>query len=179
MTRARQMIVPALVVAVSAAPAGLLAQGQQPSGDSVFRTPEALLTTLYTAVSATPGSPQDWGFVRTFFLEDALFVMRTSRTATSIFSLDGFIGDFQRFMALPGPRQAGFRERVVRTRPWIYRDMAHVLVLYEAHVPGSSRPPQQGVDSFLLVKRDGRWWIAAITNEVVDAEHPVPPELRG
>lgn len=178
MRQVRQAIVPALVVALSAAPAALVAQGQHPSDEHVFQAPETLLPALYSAVSGTPDSPQDWDVVRSFFLADAVFVMRTTRTATSIFSLDGFIQDFQQFMALPAVRQAGFRERVVRTRPWVYRDMAHVLVLYEAHVPGSPRPPQQGVDSFLLVKRDGRWWIAAITNEIVDAEHPVPPELR-
>jgi hypothetical protein len=31
----------------------------------------------------------------------------------------------------------------------------------------------------LLVRRDGRWLIAAATNELVTAARPVPPELRG
>ena len=81
-------------------------------------------------------------------------------------------------MGLPGPSRLGFQERIVRIRPWVYRDMAHVLVLYEAHIPGAGRPPQQGVDSHLLVWRGGRWWIAALTNDIVDAEHPVPTELQ-
>jgi hypothetical protein len=55
--------------------------------------------------------------------------------------------------------------------------MAHALVLYSACIPGAERPPQLGIDSFLLRKQGDRWWIAALTNDVVDEEHPVPPEL--
>jgi len=56
--------------------------------------------------------------------------------------------------------------------------MANVLVLYQAQIIGIGRPPQQGVDSWLLVRRDGRWFVAAVTNEVVTPDRPVPPELR-
>jgi hypothetical protein len=30
----------------------------------------------------------------------------------------------------------------------------------------------------LLVRREGRWFIAAATNELVTAARPVPPELK-
>jgi hypothetical protein len=56
--------------------------------------------------------------------------------------------------------------------------MAYVLVLYEAQISGFSMPPQQGVDSWLLVRRDGRSIIAAATNEIVTPARPVPLELR-
>lgn len=172
----RTALLAAAVVLV--VPGGLLAQAPQGIAAEAFQTPEGLLQTLYASVSGMPDAPQDWGFVRSMFLEEATVVLRTSRTETKVFSLDGFIEDFQQFMALPGPARLGFKERIVRLRPWVYRDMAHVLVLYEAHIPGAERPPQQGVDSHLLVWRDGRWWIAALTNDIVDAEHPVPGELR-
>jgi hypothetical protein len=51
-------------------------------------------------------------------------------------------------------------------------------VLYEASIPGWGRPPQQGIDSFQLIKKDGRWWIASITNDVPNPDHPVPEALR-
>jgi hypothetical protein len=60
----------------------------------------------------------------------------------------------------------------------IFRDIAHVLVLYEAIAPAMSRPPQQGVDSFQLIRKDGRWWIVSITNDIVTPETPAPPELQ-
>jgi hypothetical protein len=61
---------------------------------------------------------------------------------------------------------------------WEYGDTAHVLVLYEARITGFTMPPQQGIDSWLLVRQGGLWLIAAVTNEIVTPDRPVPPELR-
>jgi hypothetical protein len=63
-------------------------------------------------------------------------------------------------------------------KTWEFGDMAHVLVLYEAYITGSLVRATLGVDSWLLVRRDGRWMIAAVANELVSAANPVPPELR-
>jgi hypothetical protein len=59
-----------------------------------------------------------------------------------------------------------------------FGDMAHVLVLYEASIPGSERPPRQGVDSFQLIKTADRWWIVSITNEIPTIDSPIPAALR-
>ena len=58
-----------------------------------------------------------------------------------------------------------------------YWDMAHVLVLYEARITGDGRPPQQGIDSWSLVRRNDRWFIAAVTNELVTSRQTLPTEL--
>ncbi len=141
---------------------------------------------IYGLVSSSGGKPPDWDKVRACFLKEAVIVLRTSRTATTAFSLEGFIKDFVDFYERPFkrgeatvvPKDSGFTEKVVRMKAWEYGDMAHVLVLYEAQITGFSMPPQQGVDSWLLVRRDGRWIIAAATNEIVTPARPVPPELR-
>lgn len=113
-------------------------------------------------------------------------MLRSSRTAMTVFSLEGFIQDFIDFYKRPfktpeatfTPKDKGFSEKVLRIRTWEYGDIAHILVLYEAHITGSSRPPQQGVDSWQLVRRGGRWFVSAVMNEVVTPERPVPPELQ-
>ncbi len=151
----------------------------QPVGDFVAG--------VYGLVSAKGGSLPDWDKVRACFLREAVVVLRTGRTATTVFSLDGFIKDFVDFYERPFkrgnvtlvPRDSGFSEKVLAMKAWEYGDMAHVLVLYEAHITGAPMAPQQGVDSWLLVRRDGGWRIAAVTNEIVTPERPVPPELRG
>ena len=141
---------------------------------------------LYDLVSSSGGRLPDWDRVRAYFLPEAVIILRTSRTATTTFSLQGFIEDFVGFYERPFkrdtvvvvPKDSGFTEKVVRLQSWEYGDMAHVLVLYEARITGTAIAPQLGVDSWLLVRRQGRWFIAAATNEIVTADRPVPPELR-
>jgi len=134
-------------------------------------------------VSADPGKIPDWDRVRNLFLKEAVIVLRTSRAETTVFSLEGFIKDFVDFFDRPLTAKqvkasvSGFTERVVRVHVWQHWDIAHVLVLYEASVPGAPMPPTVGVDSWSLVRRNGRWWVAACTNDLVTREHPIPPEL--
>ena len=76
--------------------------------------------------------------------------------------------------SVPDP---GFTEEVIKMNTMAFGDIAHVLVLYESSIPGK-RPPTPGVDSFQLIRRDGRWWIASVTNEKPTPEWPIPAELR-
>jgi len=75
------------------------------------------------------------------------------------------------------PKQSGFTEKVVKLKAWEFADMAQVLVLYEAHLTNDPTPPQRGIDNWLLSRRDGRWVVVAVTNDLVTKDHPVPPEL--
>jgi hypothetical protein len=88
------------------------------------------------------------------------------------------VNDFVQFIERANVEQTGFVENILRMHTMVFKDMAHVLVLYEASHPGSGRPPQQGVDSFQLIRQDGRWRIAAVLNDIPDQTHPVPAALR-
>lgn len=152
--------------------------GTEPAGEvGAFATATGLVTELYKEVTFPAGGTPDWGRVRSMFLDQATVVLRTGREETTVFSVDGFVQDFIAFIERANVRETGFEERVLRTKPLIFGDIAHVLVLYEAVIPGSPRPPQQGVDSFQLIRKDGRWWIVAITNELPTPERPVPQEF--
>lgn len=148
---------------------------------------EAFIRQIYMDVSRPDGGTPDWDRVRGYFLDRALIVLRTTRTATTVFDVNGFLKDFIDFYAAERtvgtttlkPAVNGFTERVVRVKAWEHWDMAHVLVLYEAQVVGSPQAPQQGIDSWLLSRREGRWWIVACTNDLVTPDHPIPPELAG
>lgn len=170
-----------LIIGLAFAPATAqetAAPGAPPAGDVVAG--------LYGLVSSTAGRLPDWDKVRALFLKEAVIVLRTSRTAMTAFDLDGFIKDFVDFYERPFkrgeatvvPKESGFTERVVRMKVWEFGDMAHILVLYEAQITGFPMAPQQGIDSWLLVRREGRWLIAGATNELVTTARPVPAELR-
>jgi hypothetical protein len=154
------------------------AHAQTPSEDDALQTAEGVVTQLYELVTFEAGSTPDWDKVRSLFIDEAVIVLRTTRTATTVFSVDGFVNDFVTFIERANVAETGFTEKILRTKPTVFGDMAHVWVLYEASVPGSPRPPQQGVDSFSLIKQDGRWWIAAVTNEIPTPNRPVPLPLQ-
>lgn len=140
--------------------------------------PEAVVRQLYDLVTFEAGERPDWEQVRSAFLDQAVVVLRTSRDSTSVFTLDGFVEDFISFIEATKVKEVGFEEKIVRMHSVVLGDMASILVLYEAHVPGSPRPPQQGVDSILLSRRNEGWKIVAITNEIPTPERPLPAELR-
>lgn len=139
---------------------------------------EAVVRELYALVTFEPGTTPDWDAVRALFLDEAVVVLRTSRTATTVFTLEGFVNDFVTFIERANAEETGFEETIVKLVPVQFHDMANVWVLYEARIPGSPRPPQQGVDSFSLIRQGDRWRIVSITNDIPSPEHPIPEILR-
>ncbi len=115
--------------------------------------------------------------MKSMFIHDAVIVLRTSREASTIFNVEGFILDFITFIEKAKVRETGFEEKIIRVKPLVFGDIANILVLYEAHIPGSKRPPQAGVDNFSLIKKEGRWWIASIIKEIPTTGCPLPAEL--
>lgn len=139
---------------------------------------EAVVRALYDLVTFEAGTTPDWDEVRSLFIEEAVVVLRTSPAATTVFSLEGFVNDFVTFIERANVEATGFSEQILQLQGTEFHDMAHYWVLYQASIPGSPRPPQQGVDSFSLIRQDGRWLIASVTNDLPTREHPVPPMLR-
>jgi hypothetical protein len=138
----------------------------------------AVVHELYDMVTFPAGATPDWDEFRGLFLPGAVVVLRTGRTATSVFDLEGFVGDWLRFIEGSNIEETGFAERIIRTHETVFGDIAHVWVLYEAEIPGRDRPPQAGVDSFQLVRQPDGWKIASITNEIPTPDRPVPEVLR-
>ena len=147
-------------------------------GQGSVETPEGVVTEIYNLVSFEAGARPDWDKVRALFIPEAVVVLRTSREATTVFSVEGFVNDFITFVEQTPAGERGFTEKILNMKSLVFGDMAHVLVLYEAHITGSPRAPTQGVDSFSLIKRDGRWSIVAVTNELPTADRPIPAVLQ-
>jgi len=143
-----------------------------------FQTAESVVTELYRLVTVAKGETTDWDQVRNLFIPEAVIFLRVTKESTQVFSLEGWIDDFIAFNERAHVSERGFSEKIVRTVPLVFRDIAHVLVLYEASITDSPRPPSPGVDSIELIRKDGRWWIASITNDLPNEEHPLPESLR-
>ncbi len=142
-------------------------------------TADGVVAELYDIVTFDAGTTPDWDRARALFVDEAVVVLRTSREGSTTFSVEGWIADFVSFIENRNVVETGFIEKVVRTHSVVFGDIANIWVLYQPELPGSDRPAMQGVDNFSLVKKDGRWLIASITNEVVTPDRPVPEVLRG
>ena len=170
------MFVCATLILLTAGLGSAIAQEEKP--DPYVKDPETLVRHLYDQVTFPAGKTPDWNYVRTLFLKEATVVMRTGRDRTDTFSLDGWILDFVNFINDRNVKKTGFEEKVVKTDSMVFGDIAHVLVLYTSYLPGVTKTPREGVDSFHLVKKDGRWWIVSILNEIPTKERPKPSVLN-
>jgi hypothetical protein len=159
-------------------PCALASQAPQEATGEPWATAEGVVTELYDLVTFDAGTTPDWDKVKSLFLDEAIVVLRTSRTESTQFTLEGFVQDFVNFIERDNVVETGFVEKIIKLEPMVFRDIAHVLVLYEAQIPGRDRPPTLGVDSFQLIRKNDRWWIVSITNDLPSPDHPVPAPLR-
>lgn len=139
---------------------------------------EDVVRQVYDLVSFDAGTRPDWQQVRSRFLPEAVITLRTAKDKISVFTLDGFVQDFVDFIDRSKADERGFHERVVQLTGSTYGDVAEYKVVYEAQLQGSQRPPQQGLDIFLLIRTADGWKIAAITNELVSPGVPLPAGLH-
>jgi hypothetical protein len=159
--------------------AASVATAQTPAPDPRYQTAEGVVRELYRLVCVPVGGDTDWNQVRALFLPESVIVLRESKEGLTTFTLQGWIDDFIAYNKKARSSERGFEEKIVRISQTEFRDIAHVLVLYEARLlDWKDKPAQPGVDSIELVRRDGRWWIAAITNDIPNAENPIPAPLR-
>ncbi len=163
-----------VALALTISSGATLLHGQAQSEQEALETPEGVVTSIYDMVSFEAGSRPNWDRVRSIFIPEAVVVVRSSQEALTVFSVEGFVDDFVTFIENSPAGEMGFSEKVTRIESMVFGDMAHVFVLYEAHITDSPQPPTRGLDSFALIKKDGRWLIAALTNEVVTPDRPLP-----
>lgn len=150
---------------------------QDPVDHQAFQTAESVVTEIYKLVSFEKGTTPDWEKVKSLFIDDAVIVLRTSRDSMKVLSKQGFVDLFIHDIEKYQLDQRGFKETVISTKTTVFGNIAHCIVVYEVSVLDGSMPPMRGVDSFQLMKKNGRWYIVAITNEIPGPDNPIPEEF--
>jgi hypothetical protein len=158
----------------------LFSGAQQNAGtDTIFSDPESLVRGLYASVTFEAGTVPDWDYVRSFFLPEAVFGVRKTRTSMEVLDLEGFVGWWLEDIEKHKMKDRGFEESVERMKTTVYGNIAHCFVVYKARFKTPANAPGQlGLDGFALMKKDGRWWIVSITNDVITPQNPLPEDLR-
>jgi hypothetical protein len=161
-------------------PAVLGAGRQTPAGaPAVFADPESIVRGLYAAVTFDPGPGPDWEYVRSFFLPQAVIVVRKTRTTMETMTVSEFIQWFVDDVEKHKMKERGFAESVEKLKLTAMGDIAQAFVVYKARFKTPPDAPGQiGLDSWTLMKKDGRWWIVSCANEIPTPQWPLPEELR-
>ena len=149
----------------------------QTAADDVVKSAEAVVEGLYNLVSWEPGKIADWDKVKNLFHEDAVVSMRRSRTQMITLNKQGFVDLFIQDVNRYNLQATGFSEKIIKKKLTILGDAAYCTVLYEVSIPNNPNSVQRGVDSFHLLKKDGRWWITSIINEAGQGLI-IPEEVR-
>ncbi len=147
--------------------------------EDVFADPESLVRDLYAAVTFDPGNVPDWEHVRKFFTPEAVIAVRMTPTSMAILNVEEFVKWFDDDVKKYKMEERGFEETIETLKLTVFGDMAHCFVVYKARFKTPENlPGQLGLDSWGLLKKDGRWWIVSVTNDVVTPQRPLPEELR-
>jgi hypothetical protein len=149
-----------------------LAQTNETAED--LRSVEQVVRDVYDLVSWTDGNAPDWEVVREAFIPEAIVVLRYPPDL-KVMSVDGFLLDWLRFenqLAASGVN--GFQETVTSAVATEFGDVAHVSVVYESSIPGTTRPARPGVDLWSLIRIDGRWKVVSVVNELPRDDLPAP-----
>lgn len=155
------------------------------SSAALSQTPSAsadeagkMIRQIYEDVSSDGNVLPDWDRIRSYFVDEAIVVLRTSREGNTQFTLEEFIQDFKDFYQRPDLDDSGFREEVLQLKANVYHDIAFMAVIYEARILNSDRPPTKGVDFWLLANREGTWKVVSVVNEIIRPGEALPPPFQ-
>lgn len=138
---------------------------------------EYVVEELYELVTFSEGNSPDWNRVKSLFLEEAIIVLRSTRTDMKTMDLNGFVADFQNFIENANVVETGFSETILKMDGQTFGETAWFSVLFRAEIPGTERK-NVGIDHFSLIKKEGEWKIVSIINEVVTQDNTVPENLK-
>jgi hypothetical protein len=117
--------------------------------------------------------------VRSFFVPEAVFGVRKSRTLMEVLDLDGFVDWWLEDIEKHSLKERGLKESVEKMKMTVYGNIAHCFVVYKVRLlTPADAPGQLGLDNFGLMKKEDRWWIVSITNDIITPQNPLPEDLR-
>ena len=164
-------VVAGLIVAVLVAgsPAGAQAQETE---DRDAATLDGIVAALYASISG-PAGPRDWARFESLFLPGAILMNAGPRPDTlpapAPLSPQGY-----RERAAPYFDQNAFHEVEVARTTHRYGTVAQLWSTYESRNDPAADPFARGINSIVVVRHGGRWWITSIVWDFERPDNPIP-----
>ena len=174
----------ALLFAVPAAAqdmTGLPPAPPQPAADSAdVASPEALVAAVYASLDREPGGQHDWGRFLSLYAPAATLLPNPEQTGGEprAFSPQGYVDFIEGLYASVGfigsANDQGFTERELHNVTHRFGDVAVVFSTYEKFRWDDDRSLGRGINSFQLIRRDGRWSVVAAAWDEEVGAGPIP-----
>jgi hypothetical protein len=159
---------------VSLAAAAALALSIPAAGSAASRADLAgidrAIHAVYDVISGPPGQKRDFARMRSLFAPGALLRVIGPK------GLRG--GTLDDYIAKSGPilEKEGFTERELGRRTEVYGNLATVWSSYDGRTASGSFH-ERGINSFQLVKVDGKWLVASILWQEEGKQFPLPRDM--
>jgi hypothetical protein len=140
-------------------------------------TIDAIMQALYETTSFAPGGEPDWDRLRTLFSMDGSMIppRDIDEDTTQVLGIEAFIHRARRRIASnEAIQKKGFTEREISRRMDAFKNIAHVLSVYEGCFSESDEFVARGINSVQLVYENDRWWVVGIMWADEDDENPLP-----
>jgi len=137
---------------------------------------EGITAKMLELISGPKGQERNWEEFRTLFLPTVQFIALNPQARAGdqvrAFNLEEFIRTF-------GPLYAkeGFQEEALDIRVNEFNGMANAFQSFTAR-NATGTYNARGINNFILVHLEDRWWIASSTWTNEDATHPLPEKLN-
>ena len=135
---------------------------------------DSIIAAMYESVCFEPGQSVDWKRQEQIYAPGARMV-RVNDDGVFAFDLTSYRRDFERM--IDSGEMPSFWEGEIWRETRLLGDMAHVLSAYETRRTRNGPLLNRGVNSIQLFRRDGRWWISAMTWRREGREVRIPERL--
>jgi hypothetical protein len=125
---------------------------------------------VYAVISGPPGQKRDFDKMRTLFAPNAQLRVIGPKGIRG--------GDLENYIAKSGPilEKEGFTEHELGRRVEVYGNLATAWSSYDGRT-GTGSFHERGINSFQLVKVDGKWLVASILWQEETPDFPLPADM--
>jgi hypothetical protein len=140
---------------------------------------EAVISAFYSAGAGEGGRPRDWEAFKGLFLPEARVIVARAAgrgNPEAFLTVTEHIEQNARVF-----ERGGYFDREIAQRAERFGNVAHVWSTFETRRigDGTGAGLMRGINSFQLLRRQERWWIASVLWELERKDNPIPPEYAG
>jgi hypothetical protein len=131
---------------------------------------DATMRGVYDVISGPAGQKRDFDKMRSLFAPGALLRVIGPKGIRG--------GTLEDYIAKSGPvlEKEGFTEKELARRTEVYGNLASVWSSYDGRTASGSFH-ERGINSFQLVKVDGKWLVASILWQEEGKQFPLPADM--